>query len=176
MNIIYYSFYKSPIGELIIGDYKNQLCLCDWRFRKMRSSIYDKIRKRLNAEFVEEESEIISTTKFQLLNYFEGVQTTFSLPLLMTGSDFQLKVWKELMNIPHGKTESYLSLARKLNNEKAIRAVASANGANCIAIIIPCHRIIGSNGELTGYAGGLRTKQKLLELESKTCLQMNLFN
>jgi len=98
--------------------------------------------------------------------YFEGNRTEFDIPIRLVGSDFQKKVWEELIKIPYGKTESYLGLSRKLNNEKAIRAVASANGANAISILVPCHRIIGSKGELTGYAGGLNTKKELLKLES----------
>jgi len=84
----------------------------------------------------------------------------------MLGSDFQKSVWKALLEIPYGKTASYLELAKKIGNEKAVRAVANANGANAIGIIIPCHRIIGSDGSLTGYGGGLPLKKKLLELEN----------
>ena len=88
----------------------------------------------------------------------------------MVGSPFQQEVWNELLKIPFGETESYLGLSKRLNNEKAIRAVAGANGANAISIIIPCHRIIGEKGDLTGYAGGIETKKKLLQLEN-----VNLF-
>lgn len=92
----------------------------------------------------------------------------------MRGTEFQQIVWRELLNIPYGVTVSYLELSRKLSDPKAIRAVASANGANAISILIPCHRIIGSNRELTGYAGGLSAKKKLLELEGATS-QLDLF-
>ena len=92
------------------------------------------------------------------------------------GSDFQKRVWQELLKIPYGSTASYLTLSQKLGNEKAIRAVASANGANAISIFIPCHRVIGSDGNLTGYAGGIHTKKKLLELESDSANeQLELF-
>ncbi|HIP27800.1 MAG TPA: methylated-DNA--[protein]-cysteine S-methyltransferase, partial [Sulfurovum sp.] len=87
-------------------------------------------------------------------------------PLLMVGTDFQRSVWDGLIKIPYGTTASYLELSKNIDNEKAVRAVASANGANAISILIPCHRIIGSNGDLVGYAGGLSAKKKLLELES----------
>ncbi|KAB2868464.1 MAG: methylated-DNA--[protein]-cysteine S-methyltransferase, partial [Bacteroidales bacterium] len=90
----------------------------------------------------------------------------FELPLLLIGTPFQKSIWNELLKIPYGKTETYMGLSQKLNNTKAIRAVAAANGANAISIIVPCHRIIGSNGELVGYAGGVDVKQKLLRLEN----------
>ena len=173
-GIIHTAYFKNDYGELIIGSYEQQLCLCDWRYRKMRSSIDKRIQKGLQAEYVEEESDIIDETRKQLSAYFAGELTRFDLPLLMVGSDFQKQVWELLLQIPFGKTESYAGLSKKLGDIKAIRAVASANGANAIAIIVPCHRIIGSDGNLTGYAGGLTTKRKLLRLE-KAFAQGELF-
>jgi methylated-DNA-[protein]-cysteine S-methyltransferase len=177
MNEITITYYKSPVGELILGSFENQLCLCDWRYRKMRNEIDQRILKGLNAEFAEGESKIIYNTINQLNEYFEKQRTDFDIPLKLIGTDFQKGVWNELKNISFGKTETYLSFSRKLGKEKAIRAVASANGANAISIIIPCHRIIGSNGEMIGYAGGLAAKRKLLQLESKNpnTEQLNLF-
>lgn len=102
----------------------------------------------------------------QLREYFEGIRTQFDLKLNPEGTDFQNKVWKLLEQIPHGKTISYLDLSKQLGDVKAIRAVANANGKNPLWIIIPCHRVIGSDGSLTGYAGGLHRKQWLLEHES----------
>jgi methylated-DNA-[protein]-cysteine S-methyltransferase len=157
--------FKTPFGELILGSFDNKLCLCDWRYRKMRNEIDSRIKKGLNADYHEGDSEIIENTKQQLNEYFAKERKTFEIPLLMVGTDFQQKVWNALLKIPFGKTSSYLELSRKLGNELAIRAVASANGANAISIIIPCHRIIGSDGKLIGYAGGLAAKKKLLELE-----------
>ena len=110
----------------------------------------------------------------QLNEYFNGIRTTFNLKLNPQGTDFQKRVWKELLNVPHGKTRSYLEQSKKLGDVKAIRAVASSNGKNPIWIIIPCHRIIGSDGSLTGYAGGLWRKKWLLELESPSP-QQSLF-
>jgi methylated-DNA-[protein]-cysteine S-methyltransferase len=98
--------------------------------------------------------------------YFLGERKAFDIPLLMVGTEFQHSVWQGLIQIPYGTTASYLELSRNIGNEKAVRAVATANGANAISILIPCHRIIGSNGDLVGYAGGLATKKKLLELEN----------
>ena len=102
----------------------------------------------------------------QLQEYFSGVRNTFDLKLNPDGTTFQKKVWNELLNIPFGKTISYLELSKKLGDVKAIRAVAAANGKNPLWIVVPCHRVIGSNGDLTGYAGGLHRKQWLLNHES----------
>jgi methylated-DNA-[protein]-cysteine S-methyltransferase len=156
---------KTSVGELILGSFNNQLCLADWRYRKMRSAIDTRIKNGLNSEFEIGTSEVIEETEEQLSQYFEEERTEFEIPLLMVGTDFQKQVWNALIQIPYGKTETYLGLSKSLENEKAIRAVASANGANAVSIIVPCHRIIGSNGDLVGYAGGLPAKKKLLELE-----------
>jgi len=101
----------------------------------------------------------------QLREYFAGTRKVFDIPLDIDGTDFQKTVWNELLKIPYGKTISYKTLSEKLGDVKAIRAVGKANGQNPIAIIIPCHRVIGSDGSLTGYAGGLAIKEKLLHLE-----------
>jgi len=108
---------------------------------------------------------------FQLNNYFEGNRTNFTFKLNPSGTEFQQKVWKGLLEIPFGKTCSYLELSKKLGDVKAIRAVASANGKNPLWIVIPCHRVIGTDGSLTGYAGGLWRKKWLLELENPTAQQ-----
>jgi methylated-DNA-[protein]-cysteine S-methyltransferase len=165
MSKILTTYYKSPVGEMVIGSYKDKLCLCDWRHRSQRETIDHRILTGLGAEFKEEISDITRETLKQLTEYFRGKLKFFNLPILLVGSDFQKRVWNELMKIPWGTTETYLGLTRRLGDEKAIRAVAAANGANAMAIIVPCHRIIGTNGKLTGYAGGLRAKMKLLELE-----------
>lgn len=103
----------------------------------------------------------------QLIQYFHGNHRVFELPLHQTGTDFQEKVWNELMNIPFGKTISYLELSRRLGDPKTIRAAGTANGKNNIAIIVPCHRVIGAKGELVGYGGGLARKKWLLNHENK---------
>lgn len=110
----------------------------------------------------------------QLKEYFEGKRIDFDFKLNPKGTDFQQKVWQELLNIPFGKTMSYLDLSKKLGDVKAIRAVASANGKNPLWIVIPCHRVIGTDGSLTGYAGGLWRKKWLLEHENPT-MQQSLF-
>jgi methylated-DNA-[protein]-cysteine S-methyltransferase len=178
MNRIIIEYFKTPVGELILGAYHEKLCLCDWRYRKMRPTIDKRMQEGLNASFTEGETTVTETAKHQLNEYFSADRTDFDIPLLMVGSSFQKTVWNELMKIPFGKTESYLGLSRKIGNEKAIRSVAAANGANAISIIVPCHRIIGSDGRLTGYGGGLQAKRKLLQLEmhNQVSDQLKLFN
>ncbi len=166
MEYIAIHYYKSQFGELIIGSYKEQLCLCDWRYRKMRQQVDERICKSLQADYKEVLTPIIEKTIHQLELYTNGKLKEFELPLLLIGTEFQKKVWQALMDIPYGTAISYLELSKRIGNEKAIRAVAAANGANAISIIVPCHRIIGSNDQLVGYAGGLTAKKKLLNLEN----------
>ncbi len=174
-NLVYFTYYKTPYGELILGSFENELCLCDWRYRKQRHLIDSRILQGLQAQFIEFETQVIQVTIQQLNEYFAGNRQVFEIPLLFVGTNFQKSVWQSLMEIPYGQTRTYLSLSKELGNEKAIRAVANANGANAISIIVPCHRIIGSNGSLVGYAGGLNAKKKLLELErSKTSKEIQL--
>lgn len=165
MNKISIQYYKSPIGEIFLGSYENKLCIADWRYRKRRTTIDNRIQKGLKAEYIEEPSEVITETIKQMKEYFNLERKEFTVPLLLVGTDFQKSVWQGLIDTPFGTTASYLELSKRIGNEKAVRAVASANGANGISILVPCHRIIGSNGDLVGYAGGLDVKKKLLEIE-----------
>ena len=167
MNQINIQYFKTNYGEFILGSYDGKLCMVDYRYRKMRKTVDDRIKKGLNAEFVEQDHEILQKTRLQLDEYFNMQRRSFNIPILMVGTDFQKSVWEALLKVPYGTTSTYLQLAKDIGNEKAVRAVANANGANAIGIIIPCHRIIGTNGELTGYAGGLPLKKQLLELEQK---------
>ena len=154
-----------------MGSYEGKLCMLDYRYRKMRDSIDDRLKKALNAEYIEMDDAVLKETRKQLDEYFDMKRSEFDIPLLLLGTEFQKSVWEGLLKIPYGKTASYLELSKNIGNEKAVRAVANANGVNAIAILIPCHRIIGTNGKLTGYAGGLPLKKKLLELENNlfTC-------
>ena len=165
MNKIFIQYYKSPIGEILLGSYDNKLCIADWKYRKMRTSIDNRIQKGLKAEYIEEPSDVITETIKQMEEYFNLERKEFTIPLLLVGTDFQKSVWQGLIETPFGTTSSYLELSKRIGNEKAVRAVASANGANSISILVPCHRIIGSNGDLVGYAGGLPAKKRLLEIE-----------
>jgi methylated-DNA-[protein]-cysteine S-methyltransferase len=166
MNKIHIQYHKTNLTEFIIGSYQNKLCLLDYRYRKKRDAVDNRIQKHLNATYVEQTSEVIEACKKQLDEYFNMERKVFDIPLLLAGSAFQKSVWEALLQIPFGKTVSYLELSKNIGNEKAVRAVANANGANAISIIVPCHRIIGSDGSLTGYAGGLNVKKRLLEIEN----------
>lgn len=168
----------TPYGDILLGSLDNHLCLCDWKYRSARQSIDSRISKFLEATYIPGNSDILDETEHQLDEYFSGKRETFDIPLTFAGSSFQIKVWKELKEIPYGKTKTYLGLSQSIRNEKAVRAVAAANGANALAIIVPCHRVIGNNGQLTGYAGGLAAKKRLLQLEqrSRGNIQTELFN
>ncbi len=165
MNQISIQYLTTAYGELILAEHDNQLVMCDWRYRKMRERIDKRLQTNLNSPFTEKDTPLLQTTRQQLDEYFTYKRKKFDLPLKLLGTEFQQQVWKGLLKIPHGKTLNYLQLADSISNKKAVRAVANANGANAISIIIPCHRVIGSNGNLAGYAGGVATKKKLLDLE-----------
>lgn len=166
-------YYQSPCGELILGSKGDALCLCDWQNEQRRQLIDRRIQKGLQVGYITAESEVIAKAIVQLDEYFERKRRTFDIPLLFVGTDFQKAVWNELLQVAYGTTESYATLSGRLGNAKAVRAVAAANGANALSIFVPCHRIIGSNHALTGYAGGLSAKQLLLELESGGCLSFD---
>lgn len=165
MKQIHIQYYKTKYAEFIIGSFEDKLCLLDFRYRKMRKTVDDRLKRELRAEFIEQDDEVLQKTRLQLDEYLNMQRKEFDIPLLRVGTDFQKSVWEALMRVPYGTTSSYLKLAKDIGNAKAVRAVANANGANAIGIIIPCHRIIGSNGELTGYGGGLPLKRRLLNLE-----------
>lgn len=114
---------------------------------------------------IEKETDAIRKTYLQLKKYLSGKRKNFDIEIEMIGTEFQKKVWKELLNIPYGETRSYKDIAIAIGNGKACRAVGNANNKNPIAIIVPCHRVVGSNGSMTGYAGGLNIKEKLLKIE-----------
>ena len=164
MNI-HIQTYKSPIGDLLLGEYNDQLVLADWKYRQKRIQVDERLFKRLNTTYAEQKTPVHEAAIAQLDAYFAGKRTVFSVPLLMIGTEFQKEVWTELLKIKFGQTSSYLDLSKRMNKEKAVRAVAAANGANPISIFVPCHRIVGSNGDLVGYAGGLGAKKSLLQLE-----------
>lgn len=150
---MYYCTYISPFGEIALT--ANNQGLTALAFQQGKSPI------TINDELIEDSTKFINVIT-QLDEYFSGKRTQFDLPLAPKGTTFQQQVWHALTQIPYGETKSYAWLAKHINNEKAVRAVGTANGANPIALIIPCHRVIGSNGKLTGYAGGLGLKAKLL--------------
>ncbi|MCK5837180.1 MAG: methylated-DNA--[protein]-cysteine S-methyltransferase [Desulfobacula sp.] len=154
---MYYCYFKSPLGKLLLTG-NEMLESLDFPMGKTRVEpkkewIYSK--------------EKFMRTLFQLEAYFKGELTRFDLALNAQATDFQKTVWKELVRIPYGETISYGELAKRIKNPKASRAVGMANGKNPISIIIPCHRVIGKNGSLTGFGGGLEIKKKLLDLEKR---------
>lgn len=144
---------------------------CKYQFENISLYLVATETHLINIQFTQPQKALLQTTELlsmatiQLDEYFQGKRTTFSLPFKLTGTPFQLTVWKELQNIPYGQTTSYKEIAQKINKPKACRAVGMANNKNPLPIIIPCHRVIGSNGKLIGYAGGLKLKNYLLELE-----------
>jgi len=155
-------YYNSPIGALEIRSSGNAisdvLFVNSWKGAKIDET---------TLSFIKPKSPIIKNCIKQLDEYFAGTRRIFTITTLQTGTTFQQTVWAELCNIPYGRTISYLDLSKKIGNTKAIRAVGTANGNNSVSIIVPCHRVIGSNGELVGYGGDLWRKKWLLEHESK---------
>lgn len=158
---------ETPIGTLLAGATDDGICLLDYPFRRMINVIKERIATNLGTEFEEGEHPHFNTLRIQLSEYFTGTRKAFDLPLILAGSDFQKTVWQALQEIPFGDTRSYKAQSIFLKNEKAIRAIARANGENSLAILIPCHRVIGENGSLVGYAGGLHAKEWLLNHERK---------
>jgi methylated-DNA-[protein]-cysteine S-methyltransferase len=167
MNQVNIQRHKTEIGELVLGSCRGKLCLLWFANREIRRAVDGRIKKRLDAEFVEQDDEILKTTRKQLDEYLDGNRKGFDIPVLLVGTAFQRRVWKALMKVPYGATSTYRQIAEDIGSPKSVRAVGSANGANPISIIVPCHRIIGSDGELVGYGGGLSVKKRLLELERR---------
>ncbi|QSZ41828.1 methylated-DNA--[protein]-cysteine S-methyltransferase [Sulfurimonas aquatica] len=165
MKNINISYYNKCGVNYRLGSYDEKLCLLESIHSKNRVKTKNRLQKGLDADYVESEDAVLKQTAKELNEYFEGKRKNFDVPLVMVGSEFQKSVWEALLKIPYSETSTYKDQAKSIGNEKAVRAVANANGANAISIIIPCHRIIGSDGSLTGYAGGLELKQRLLEIE-----------
>lgn len=136
--------------------------------RRMIETQIARLKKYLKAELLPGESPFFEILTKELKEYFIGKRKEFSVPLVTPGTDFQKSVWKVLQEIPYGKTRSYKEQAIAIGNLKAIRAVATANGDNRIAILVPCHRVIGSDGQMTGYGGGIWRKQWMIQMEKKS--------
>jgi AraC family transcriptional regulator of adaptative response/methylated-DNA-[protein]-cysteine methyltransferase len=169
---------ESPIGELIAGATDEGICLLEFSDRRRAARECRDLVKLLKQPIEEGENIHLQNLCQQLNDYFNGDLKEFSVPLVTPGTDFQQAVWKELQEIPFGKTRSYQEQADALNKPGSVRAVANANGMNRISIVIPCHRVIGSDGRLTGYGGGLKRKKWLLDHEKKysgNAYEMTLF-
>lgn len=164
-DIISVRRYDSPCGPLTLGSSGDRLCLCDWRCAKNSDRAVRSLESALNAVVEERQSAVLDRVASLLDRYFSGERVVFDVPLLFVGTDFQKIVWKELFGIPYGTTISYAALSGRIGRPEAVRAVANAVGANVMSIFVPCHRIVGSDGSLTGYRGGKAAKQKLLDLE-----------
>ncbi len=164
-NIIRTRRYHSPCGDLMLGAFEDRLCLCDWAVERHRDNVDRRLRHVFQAEFIAAPDAVLTRAAGQLDEYFAGRRTVFDIPLLFVGTDFQKTVWRRLLEIPFGETLSYASLAKEIGRPSSVRAVANANGANAISIFAPCHRVIGSDGSLTGYGGGIEAKRFLLRLE-----------
>jgi len=151
---------KSPVGQLKLVATDRGLAAILWENDRPN-------RVRIDPPVESREHPVLLETERQLNEYFAGKRKRFSLKFDFTGTEFQKKVWQALVTIPFGETRSYGQIARQIGRPKAVRAVGAANGRNPVSIIVPCHRVIGSDGKLTGFAGGLETKASLLRLESR---------
>ncbi len=155
----------TPLGPMVAGATDDALCLLEFGERRMLATQLERLRKRLDCAMVPGRNPVIDQISEELGAYFAGRLTDFSVPLEDPGTQFQRTVWQALRAIPYGTTSSYADLAKDIGRPTAVRAVARANGDNRLAILIPCHRVVGSDGSLTGYGGGLWRKQRLLDLE-----------
>lgn len=157
----------TPLGPMLAGATDEGICLLEFVDRRMLETQVKRLSKLLNAKIVPGPHPYFDTLNEQLEEYFSGMRKEFELPVVLAGTPFQKQVWAGLQAIPYGSTRSYKEQAECIGAPNAVRAVARANGDNRIALLIPCHRVIGSNGELVGYGGGLSRKQYLLKLESR---------
>ncbi len=160
---------NTPLGVMRLGATNKGICLFDFQYRRSIEGIMDRIETLSNDKFKDGDSPFFGVLEDQMGEYFAGTRKVFDVPLHLIGTPFQKSVWEGLLKIPYGETRSYKQQSVFLGNEKAIRAVASANGDNGIAIIVPCHRVIGEDGSLTGYGGGLQRKKWLLDHEARNC-------
>jgi O-6-methylguanine DNA methyltransferase len=168
-NIIATTVITTPLGKMFVASTNKGICMLTFYNEKNIQKQIEKLKKFFDADVMSAHNKHFDQLKKELDEYFEGKREVFEIPLQLLGTPFQQKVWNILQAIPYGNTISYQEQAVLINNEKAVRAVANANAANLIAIIIPCHRVIGKNGKLTGYAGGIDKKEFLLNLE-KNCM------
>jgi len=165
----------TPIGDMLAAATTTHLVLFEFSHRHLLPVQLQRLKASVRDELVVGKSAVIEQLRGELDEYFRGERREFTVPLYAPGTPFQMKVWEELLRIPVGTTTTYSRVASAIGQPNAVRAVARANGDNRIAILIPCHRVIGSDGSLTGYGGGLWRKKKLLDLEARsTELQFDL--
>jgi len=156
----------TPLGPMLAGATDAGLCLLEFTDRRMLERQIAILERRLRARTAPGTHPILTHAEAELTEYFAGGRRTFDLPIDLRGTAFQMQVWEELRRIPYGETRSYGEQARRIGRPAAVRAVGRANGENRLAIVVPCHRVVGADGALTGYGGGLWRKKKLLELET----------
>ena len=166
-TLIHFTRILSPLGPLVAGSTDKGICLLEFADRPMLETQLKRLKKHLNATLLPGSTPLLSQLAQELTAYFRGELQDFSIPLTLPGSAFQQQAWDALRNIPYGETRSYQQQATLLGKTEAVRAVARANGDNRIAIVVPCHRIIGKNGDLRGYGGGIWRKKYLLDLEKR---------
>ena len=164
-NCVVTMMFESPVGPLLAGATDSAVCLLEFSDRRMLEAQMTTLRRRFDRPIVPGENRLLKQLRREMEQYFAGRLRQFSLPLDYPGTDFQHQIWSQLLRIPYGETISYETLARRVGRPGAQRAVGTANGANRIAILIPCHRVVNKDGNLGGYGGGLWRKQHLLELE-----------
>jgi len=155
----------TPLGSMVMGVSDQGLCLLEFTERRMLDTRLKHLRQRMGRVFLPGDHPLMQQVKIELDNYFDNNLQEFKIPIQAPGSSFQESVWKALRELPYGEMRSYAQIAERIGQPSAVRAVGRANGDNRIAIIIPCHRVVGSGGELTGYGGGLWRKAYLLTLE-----------
>ena len=167
-DVIVLKHIVTPVGGLVLGACGGRLCLCDWDVAGRRERVGGRVARGLGVEMREGDCEVIHRAEGELEEYFGGVRRCFGVQLAFVGTEFQQRVWRALLEIDYGRCVSYGELAGRIGCASSVRAVANANGANALSIFVPCHRVVGADGRLTGYAGGLDAKRKLLELERGT--------
>lgn len=167
-QIAWLSDVATPIGEMIAGATETHLVLLEYARRKRLDEQLARLTRTTGFTLERGETRIVNALRAQLDEYFRGERKDFTIPIDARGTPFQMRVWTQLRRIPYGTTTSYGRLALTLGSTEAVRAVARANGDNPLAILVPCHRVIGADGSLTGYGGGLWRKKKLLDLEART--------
>jgi AraC family transcriptional regulator of adaptative response/methylated-DNA-[protein]-cysteine methyltransferase len=164
-TVVKVSRITTPLGPMLIGATDRSVCLLEFVDRRMLPNQVKRIRSRLRAVFVPDSNGVIRSTEHEIEAYFGGELRDFPTELELCGTDFQQSVWRALMDIPYGEVRSYADVARSIGRPSAVRAVGRANGMNALAIIVPCHRVVGADGALVGYGGGVWRKKRLLELE-----------
>ena len=166
MTVVRTTEIATPLGPMIAAATADSLVLLEFADRRMLATQFKRLGRLFGCSFERGRSTVVDRVRRQLGEYFGGEQTRFDIPLDLRGTAFQRRAWNALRRIPPGATRSYAEQAAAIGRPAAVRAVARANGDNRIAIVVPCHRVIGSDGSLTGYGGGLWRKRRLLELES----------